>query len=89
MRSTRAVLAAEYSATLSPAGVQGDLIRALVEQSKDPDTDVPTWLMGATPICILRSITLRGIFPLTEAAAESPEEIWRLSAGNYSSYAEF
>ena len=64
VRSTRAALAAGYSARLSPAGVQGDLIRALVERAKDPDTDVPTWLMGATPIGILRPITPPGISPL-------------------------
>ena len=69
------------------------LIGLLLKAAGDPDTSLPRWLDGYTPLGITQPIDTHGVFPLSGAAdaAGSLSEITQghdYEARNYSSYYE-
>ena len=74
---------------------QSRLLGALVQVSNDPDTSVPAWLAGSTPLGIELPIQTHGIFP-TLSPQESmnlvkryaPPTVMDNEFTNYSSYRE-
>ena len=74
---------------------QAKLLRALVRAAGDPDTSIPEWLSGYTPLGIELPIQTHGIFP-TLSPEESAKLVRRYAPPavidneftNYSSYTE-
>ena len=84
------------SPAASDTGYRAELAQAITELAGDPDSDVPTWMGGNTPLGISAPIAVSGVFPLArpaEAAAASlqfyeqnMERGWEHS--NYASFEE-
>ncbi len=51
------------------AGIQAELIAAIVQSAGDVDTEVVAWLTDSAPLGIDRPIVPKGVFPLAEPAA--------------------
>jgi hypothetical protein len=76
----------------SKSVIRADLVKAHVEHSGDPDTDLAIWLKDGCPMGIAKEITSRGIFPpaVDRDAGGNLPDMQRYEAGwtNYGSAEE-
>ena len=81
--------------TVGPTGWRHGLLGKMVEAAGDPETDVPSWLGGETPLGVSKEVQGRGVFPKagpTDAQLASYEFLagrtaWDVDS-NYTSYME-
>lgn len=95
IEAARFRLVQEFRAELVSEGYQRGLLKAMLTQANDPDTDVlPTWLVEGCPIGICEDTPYTGVFPQTDgltAAAKASQAFalmddWDGAALNYQSF---